>query len=307
MATLAHDVRSCRATVGTRVPVAWISPARAADRRRIDEWCDQVGPVVLDVDRAGHPQQAAAVAIVTWNTHIGAGRLEELVSQLRRGAFTDGTQLPFVVLLQEARRTGLREAAAELDVGLVYAPATRNDSGDDRGTAIVTDLPLSDLLLIELPFERQRRVAIVATATGRTALGSWQLRVATVHLETRTSLRRGSPAAARARQADAFIEAIGSPPMPVVVGGDLNTSWGEDEPAAKAMREAFPDALPADQRMTFAGPLGLRAPLDYLLARGTPAPLEVRMIRERFGSDHHPLLSVVRWNVRGVEEPPLDR
>ena len=77
------------------------------------------------------------------------------------------------------------------------------------GNAIVATFPLEDPLLVELPIERQRRVAIAATLTGATTTGAaWHVRVADVHLDTALALTRGGPFAARERQAEALIGAL---------------------------------------------------------------------------------------------------
>jgi endonuclease/exonuclease/phosphatase family metal-dependent hydrolase len=303
MATLSGSNRPCRATIGdASVAVTWVAPDAASHRRKLDAVCDLIGPAILDLrlskaSRVSGPSglpAADAVAVATWNTHMGSGHLDAFVQELSGGPLTGHRRLPIVLLLQEARRTGLRETAAALDLSLIYAPAMPNERGsDDRGNAILTSLPLGDVVLVELPFERQRRVAIVATVEGHGPVQPWALRVASVHLETRTSIVRGSPAAARARQARALIGALGASAIPTVIGGDLNASWGEDEPAIRALREAFPDAKPADRPLTFAGPFGLRAPLDYIFARGTRERLDVRRVGRRFGSDHHPVVTVV--------------
>jgi endonuclease/exonuclease/phosphatase (EEP) superfamily protein YafD len=103
---------------------------------------------------------------------------------------------------------------------------------------------------------------------------------------------RGGPAAARRRQAQALIDAISPASLPVIVGGDLNTSWGDDEPAVRELRRRFPDAE-RTAGATWAGPLGTSAKLDHLFARIGGQRLKVRRIRDRFGSDHCPLITVV--------------
>jgi endonuclease/exonuclease/phosphatase (EEP) superfamily protein YafD len=78
----------------------------------------------------------------------------------------------------------------------------------------------------------------------------------------------------------------------VVIGGDLNTSWGDDEPAVRDMRRRFPDAE-RTPGSTWAGPLGMSAKLDHFFARTGGVRLEVSKVGDRFGSDHYPLLTVV--------------
>jgi endonuclease/exonuclease/phosphatase family metal-dependent hydrolase len=278
-----------------------MTPDSVRDRRQLDESCDTLGPLFIHSrDAEGEPETAAPVAenlvLATWNTHMAAGDVNGFLERLIRGEFTGGrAAAAYVVLLQEATRTAIRRLSESSSLAVVYAPAMRIAGGpEERGNAILTNLPLTDVQVIELPFERQRRLALAVTVSGRGVdTPPWRLRVANVHLETRSSFVRGSPAAARERQVQALLSVLGASSFPMVVGGDLNTSWGEDEPGFKALRRVFPDGRRADRAPTWVGPLGLGAPLDHLVARGMPGPLEVRRLPERFGSDHHPLVAVV--------------
>jgi endonuclease/exonuclease/phosphatase family metal-dependent hydrolase len=309
--------------------VTWIGPDATRDLGLLDQWCRTVGPLLV---QAPTPAPDAPIVdqltILSWNVHVGGGDLEEIIARLRRGEFTGGRAVPhFILLLQEVHREGddvpLQVAAgspvpraivevppsgARRDIGAVagreslhlfYAPAMRNGrvgAPEDRGIAILATLPLSNLQVIELPFERQRRVALSATVGGRDSSGvQWQLRVADVHVDTALALARGGPFAARKRQVEALIEALESsnPDLPIVVGGDFNTWLGPKEPALEAMRRAFPDTPPQADTTTWRGPLGTGAALDYVFARGAFQSVATRRLAERFGSDHYPLLTVV--------------
>jgi endonuclease/exonuclease/phosphatase family metal-dependent hydrolase len=242
---------------------------------------------------------ANRIAIATWNTHMAAGDVRTFLERLREGELTRPTVVSgYVGLLQEVTRTRIVGLPADPERRVVFAPAMRiADGPEERGNAIVTNLPFTDVAVIELPFERQRRLALAVTVSGRATedAAPWRLRIANVHLETRSSFVRGSPAAARGRQVRALVDVLASSTLPTVVAGDLNTSWGADEPGFKALRLAFPEAHRADRGPTWVGPLGLGAPLDHLMARGLPGELDVRRVTDRFGSDHHPLVTVVRW------------
>jgi endonuclease/exonuclease/phosphatase family metal-dependent hydrolase len=310
-------------------PVTWIVPDDARDHGRLIEWCRTVGPLLVEspADRM-LDGPVGELAVVSWNLHVGGGDLQDLVGRLRRGEFTDGRPVPhFVLLLQEAHRQSatvpaqllagaplpptivehppdgirrdIRIVAANLGLHVFYAPSMRNHrSGfpEDRGSAILSTLPLSDLHVIELPFERQRRVALFATVSGKTAEQSgWTLRLADVHVDTSLAFTRGGPFAARRRQAEALLEALGDSELPTLVGGDFNTWLGPGEPALRVMRRAFP-ATPAQQSAaTWRGPLGARAALDYVFVRGKLTSVSTRMLEDRFGSDHHPLLTLVSF------------
>ena len=331
---------SCHRVVPDRTrAVLWIAPSDARDLDRLVRWCQTVGPVL--VESPGENSASIIVnrlAIVTWNVHVGGGVIEDVVSRLRRSEFAGGnTVSEFVLLLQEAYREGsdiparlpadsplprpiiqrppsgirrdIRTIAERAGLHLFYAPAMRNNSTDkpapseDRGTAILSTLPLADLQVIELPFERQRRVALAATVAGQTRAGvAWQLRLANVQLDTALALTRGGPIAARRRQAEALVEALdgrpdlmGSGPRterssrPMVLGGDFNTWLGNKEPAVEVMLRAFPDTPREGHAATWRGPLGAHAALDHIFVRGRFRSVTMRRLSSRFGSDHYPL------------------
>ena len=330
-----QPVRSpCQQVVPDRAhPVVWIAPEDARDLERLGRWCQTVGPVVVESPQGDEaPAIADRLAIITWNVHVGGGDLEALISALRTGEMTGGTAPPeFVLLLQEVYREGhdipsrfpagsplprpiierppsgmrrdIRVVAAHAGLHLFYAPAMRNSRGDttaspeDRGTAILSTLPLADLQVIELPFERQRRVALAASVAGRTsASAAWQLRLANVQFDTTLAATRGGPIAARRRQAEALLDALTERSAPfMVLGGDFNTWLGSKEPAVELMRRAFPDTPRAADVATWRGPFGTRAALDHVFVRGPFRDVATRRLAGRFGSDHYPLLTLVEF------------
>jgi endonuclease/exonuclease/phosphatase family metal-dependent hydrolase len=327
-------VRPCASAVTgegepSAVPIGWIRPEQARDLAELDAWCDAVGPAVIVAGGARPaPVVSGTMAIITWNARVGGGDLEGLVGALRAGALSDGRRIEhFVLLVQEAFRSGslvperrrgravpsriapvprsgrrvdVLHVAERLGLELYYVPSMRNGPGDaggmreDRGNAILSTLPLSDFEAIELPFERQRRVAIGARVTGATSGGEpWAMRVVSVHLDNRAGARRlwvGS-AAARARQASALVRHLPTD-LPLVLGGDLNTWMGSSEPALAIIREALPSrAGRVDGRPTFAA--GLR--LDFLFERVPEAwRMRQQRVEDRFASDHHPVMGELR-------------
>jgi len=269
--------------------------------------------------------------VISWNVHVGGGDVDGLIGRLRSGEFTGGEPIEqFVLLLQEAYRRDdaiparlarsdsvpgriAPTAAREADVGhfrrddglaVLYAPSMRNGIVDlnreDRGNAIVSTIPLDNPLLVELPIERQRRVAVATTLAGVTAAGStWRVRVADVHLDTALALTTGGPFAARRRQTEALIGALAASQAPagdtLIVAGDFNT-WGGHEPALQLLERTFPDLPEAGGGATWSGPLGLHATLDHVFAtRGRARSIDVRRLSGRFGSDHYPLLLTIRF------------
>jgi endonuclease/exonuclease/phosphatase family metal-dependent hydrolase len=245
--------------------------------------------------------------------HVGRGDIVSFVDDLRAGLHTRGRRFRhYVLLLQEAVRTsgvpplseGARGAARiapgsarqsvdivnisrALGASLIYVPSMRNgnsavDPAEDRGNAIVSSMPLSAPVAIELPGERQRRVAIVARAAS--------VSVAVIHLDALGSARRlrlfWTPWM-RDTQLRSMVSLL--PDGPLVVGADLNTWHGRDEMAARSLRALFRDVPLSIDRQGF----GLRV-LDYMFFRtGSPHGASYRQVENRYGSDHQPLVGWV--------------
>jgi endonuclease/exonuclease/phosphatase family metal-dependent hydrolase len=310
--------------------VQWV--IAADDATELDAWCAAVGPAVVvnGVTALVAPQESVdSLLVVSWNIHVGGGDLRLFTEQLRSGMLTDGVPVRhFVLLVQEAyrrdadmpdpgdagrgapriapfppasERRPLDELARELGLSLVYVPSMRNGpvaedgSGEDRGNAILSTLPLYDPVALELPVVRQRRVAVAAMVGGITSSGSaWQLQVATAHLENRGG-RDVVGISGRAEQAAWLLQAL--PPSELaVLGGDLNT-WvqGTHEPATRVLRRhylATPTALPRGP--THVSHLVVRAHLDYLFARLPGGRMnEYDRAASAYGSDHFAVLAWV--------------
>ena len=186
-----------------------------------------------------------------------------------------------------------------------YLPARRNRlrpagaTAADRGVAILSTLPLSNLEAIELPLERQRRLALSAVVRGTSASGHpWQLRVVNVHLENRSGARRvwSRAAASRTRQTEALLEALAlspvesaNPGLPLIVGGDFNTWFGRREHALHLLRSRFEAWAGEDARPTMPAHDWR---LDYLFPRlTTPLRTTHQRLDSPFGSDHYPVVA----------------
>jgi endonuclease/exonuclease/phosphatase family metal-dependent hydrolase len=302
--------------------LTWLAPAASTDLRSLDRWRRSVGPaLVVNTSTADRPVRQ--MLVVSWNTAVGSADVLELLQELR-GRY--GSEVPIVLLLQEAfrkgqevphdlgkdvrfasrlglsgepgnRRLDIAAIAATSGFNVYYAPSMRNGSpstsDEDRGNAILSSVPLSDLTAIELPFERQRRVAIAATVAGTRADGqAWKLRVVSVHLDNVAGLRRlwvfGSEAA-RTRQARALAAYLADP-APTVLAGDFNTWFGFSDRAYRETARAFRAPLPSDRRATFRGLLRL----DHVFFR-LPDGWRATCQRgsSRFGSDHYPLIATI--------------
>ena len=319
---------TCAARVvhATSGSIAWHA-GPVEDTGALDQWCRGVGPPVFV------PAPAAAVAVtppalrdivvVSWNAHLADGRLADLIAALRAGHLTNGEPVHhFVLLLQELYRRGrdvppfaasarsafaitardpraadVNDHARTLGLATLYVPSMRNGAEvfEDRGNAIVSTERLLDPLALDLPFERQRRVAIGASIMVRTAAGATRLNVVNAHLEPLSS-----PASLwvfrnpRRRQVAALLDLLRRPRFEAggrvagtVLGGDFNTIQGGMEEDAYARARAWSHSLISeDTRSTHH-----MGRIDYLFFRLTPEWLATSArMAPKFGSDHHPVL-----------------
>ena len=317
-----------------QAPVRWVRPEGPDDGTRLDAWCWAVGPPYRALgESAAESAVADSVAVVVWNTHVGGAEIQRFLSDLRAGHLTDGRPVEqFVLLLQEVHREGravpqsppswtatakrirsVPPGEARVDVATLaareglhvfYAPSMRNGSpGDggppeDRGNAILSTLPLSEATAAELPYERQRRVAVFASVEGRDTDGRpWKVRFVSVHLDNRAAMSRiyRSFGAAQSNQARGLIAALGGEDA-TVVGGDLNTWYREDQAGAVELLQArFASLAHRPRSKTAALPLLPDVTLDHLFF-GLPDQWEARydVVDDRYASDHSPLLGWVR-------------
>ncbi len=197
--------------------------------------------------------------------------------------FPEGLKVPLPI--EEPERPGVGPRidivayAKKCGLALFYAPSMRNgdrefgDQREDKGNAILSSLPLHDFIALELPFETQRRVAVVATIEYP---GGDSLRIANVHLDVSPSLWRvlKTGNSSRLRQALGTVEALnrversrsGQPFDPTqecpgtcpdsltfristVLAGDLNT-WTGNQTVILHLNDHFPDSPPFDSLPT---------------------------------------------------------
>ncbi len=244
--------------------------------------CSQAPPPVAS------PTLPIDLAIVTWNMHIGAGDLPRLVDDLTAGRLTPAVPDNYLLLLQEATDDGPHDPAVlarDRQLSFVFEPL-RLRKGRMVGNAMLSTLPLSNVRLFELPRERVRRGAILAS----TVLAGQPLVVVDVHLENRVSLMRGLlfSDGPRARQAQALMDTL--PQGHAIAGGDLNTWLGPDEPALTIFAARFPDTPTEPLEPTVRD----RLRLDHLFF-DVPDGWQVRRwsLRDYYGSDHRPVVGVV--------------
>ncbi len=315
----------------TAQPIRWTCAAPPADLPALRRWRAGVGPV-----RVGHaaPRGAAAgragrwpLSVAVWNAKVGDGAIRALWDHLmREGA---AAARPAVLLLQEVFATG-RDVAAPTTtttawasrigpvppggpradivsfaraagLSLLYVPSMRNghparDPPEDRGNAILANVPLSAPRAIELPFERQRRVAVAADVT----IAGTAITLCSIHLDNRSPWRRAwrTLGSARRRQMAGFLDVFpeDADTHPHVLGGDLNT-WvaGRREGAYRLARAGFPLPPRPDPRPTHHFEIGgwLRHS-DHLMFRLPPGwHGEYHRLSDTYGSDHYPLVGTV--------------
>lgn len=317
-------VRNDAAELAALAPaVSWFGPQPTAELAAISTWRRSVGPPLVVGNATGETSPADSMVVVNWNMHVGGGDLARLYADVRREA---GPDLPIVFLIQEAYRSGsevprtldagasfaalirsrrrdgtreeIRAVAQSLGLHAYYVPSMRNGgppSDEDRGNAILATIPLHDLSAIELPFERQRRVAVAATVTGRTAAGApWSVRLVSTHLDNMVGARRlwiAGGEFGRTRQARGLLSALNDP-APLVLGGDLNTWFGFQDSAYRATARAFPQTIVTDRRATFRGLLRLDH-MFFRLKDGWTA--NFRRANDSYDSDHYPLIGRVEF------------
>ena len=286
------------------------------DASELAAWRAEVGPPVIFAAAAGDvTAPITQLIVVSWNVHVGGGRVVELVEWLRRRAAAGGLNAGFVLLLQEAYRAGgeipphtpgarvpgtIRPVRPALDVtalgrylrmSVAYFPSMRNGEGnpgaagddrEDRGSAILSTDPMTDVEGIELPFGKQRRVAVAATITPRGALPA--LRVIAAHLDTISQGQR--------RQADDLARRItelrtSRPSLPLIVGVDANAFFGTRDAVFKRLQTAVQLAPNCDTRSTAA--FGRR--LDFVFSTLDSSHIRsCETLPEKYGSDHRPIV-----------------
>ena len=308
---------SALSCIGPVDGVTWVHWT-GARQDALDQWCASVGPPVR---RA--PDTAMAdikrLLVVTWNVHVGGGQVEDFV----KAHWTDRGQSGLVLLLQETYRAGdavpdsfpkslkvpsaIRPKPRSLDVvrlaerlnmSATYVPSMRNGGAtkagerEDRGNAILSTEPLSDVRAITLPFGKQRRVAVAATVTPRSSTIA-PLRVIATHFDIGGS---------RVAQAEAFGERVaGFSDLPMIVGGDFNSPGGLRDQAVQAVAKRIPmESCGTGRTFTWPQKFNLLAFLDFgrfdfmfsnLESSGLTR--QCQTINDWFKSDHRPVMLTV--------------
>jgi hypothetical protein len=297
--------------------VRWFAPEDVRHRARLDAWCAGVGaPVIQSPEASRGSVSLSDVTFVSWNVHVGNGDVRALVDDLRAGKLTGDRKVShFVLLLQEAlreegappygqdaagarriatsdpARSDILQVSRDLDLSLIYVPSMRNgnasDPASDRGSAILSTLPLSDPVAIELPGERQRRVVILARLQLLPENPGGTAAVGAIHLDALGASRRlwvfWTPWM-RERQVRSLEPLL--PEGALVLGADLNTWHGIDEVAVRLLGRHFRQTPMSRRRVG----LGFRV-LDYLFMRtGDGGSARYMQLESSYGSDHRPIV-----------------
>ena len=307
-------------------PVSGLTWTRWNDNRpTLDLWCRSVGRPVLEMQPPSHkPGDIVGMHIVSWNVHVGAGRLEELLSQWLEDASSAGMGL--TVLLQETFRAGdevpgtyppaltvpkairprrpmpdVAGIAKQFGLSVAYVPSMRNGPAtslaerEDRGNAILSTEFLVDVKAIELPFGKQRRVAVSALIPPRGGEHAQSIRVVSTHFDTGDH---------RVAQSAALSERITYlTDVPLFIGGDLNARRGFHDGAVLALAGRVP-LVSCGTGRTNRWPLRLDVlfpigRLDYMFAATqiTDIVRSCETHQHAYGSDHLPLLMTLNYSL----------
>ena len=318
----------------THSHIDWTRATDSKELSLLDRWAQAVGPPVIRKLVSPSPTDALhELTFVVWNTNVGSADLATFLIDLTQGRLTDGRSVEhFVLLLQEVHRSGpevperpplsgigsnrieslspggwrmgIDALAERTGLALYYVPSMRNgfpgtdERPEDRGNAILSTLPLSRLRAFELPFERERRVAMAARVHGNLRCGlPWSLDWVNVHLDPRSTgwrLHR-SLGAGRARQTEWLLRVLEGE-APTLVAGDFNT-WtrGENEPAVCRMRTRFRSTSEPLGKGTLSLSRFLPSlKVDHVffrLPRGWRS--ECRILEHTYGSDHRALIGQI--------------
>lgn len=307
-----QGVTSC---VGHDGQVRWTRLTDADDRADLDLWCESVGPPVV-ASVASRTSVVRHLTVISWNVAVGAADIDDLLDELQVQVGRDDTH-GVVLLLQEAFRAGplippryparLRVPSAirpgrptadvvalaeRLQMSVAYVPSMRNGHGstaadaEDRGNAILSTEPLSDVEAIELPLGRQRRVAVAASIWPRGQVGP-PLRVVSLHFDTNRAR------VAQARALGRHLERESSR-YPTIAGGDLNALRGRNDEAYRSLARVLAPE-PCGTGRTDAWPARLDIPLgwwrgrlDFVFSSPPVADLvtSCETVEDFHGSDH---------------------
>ena len=314
--------------------VGWDVLGDVGGRATLDQWCRTVGPPAVQAakPRPAEIRSIAIVSwnmhvgggnveglIKKVRALNGMGGPDVGIVLLLQEAFRSGPAVPANyprgIAVPNAIRSkrptpDVMATAASLETTLnvpmsaVYVPSMRNGSSvappaqpselEDRGNAVFSTEPLSDIRAIELPFGRQRRVAVMCTIHPRGAVKR-PLRLVSLHLDTNGDRKAQAEALAQ------MLRPLAEGPIPTIAAGDLNSLWGRGDASFKAINRVLQEE-PCGTRPTNTWPARLdivfgwwRGRIDFIFSTfGTLDRLGMKRtcqtLPDRSGSDHHPVV-----------------
>jgi endonuclease/exonuclease/phosphatase family metal-dependent hydrolase len=174
-------------------------------------------------------------------------------------------------------------------------PATSVSQREDRGNAVLSTEPLTDVTAIELPFGRQRRVAVAATVTPRGSHAK-PIRVIVFHFD------RGDHGVTQAEALAAKVKArADANTIPLVVAGDLNSRKGQRDPAVASVSAQIHPEDACGTGRTFRLPLRtdvlVTKRLDFIFSTLGMFGLTrtCQTLDDAMGSDHVPVIMTVQF------------
>src|SRR5215471_19593049 len=95
---------SCRNLKFTSQPesaiaLSWITPMTSKDKKKLDLWCQTVGPALLRPAQKPGPIRKGRIIVVDWNVHVGNGNVVALIDELTADERKAGRGEPHFVFL----------------------------------------------------------------------------------------------------------------------------------------------------------------------------------------------------------------
>lgn len=272
--------------------------------RKVESMCRNVICVLFVIacfvwDGRGQANAAEPMTlrVLCYNIHYGQGT--DGVYDLERLARVIKAAKPDLVALQEVdvgvKRSGRVHEAQRLGeltgMAVRFGP-TQHFEGGLYGNAVLSRLPISDVVIHPLPYTESSASRVTyprgAIAVTVRLAGDRSLRFISTHFQHNV-------AEDRLEQAQAINALfVRDDKLPSILAGDMN-ALPDSEPIAELLKHW---SLAADPALTPTAPAGQPASrIDYVFYRPekTFRLLEAEVIDEPVASDHRPVLAVFEW------------
>jgi endonuclease/exonuclease/phosphatase family metal-dependent hydrolase len=245
-----------------------------------------IGCAAHQPDPAAAPEQPGRLRVMTYNIHHGRGTDDKV--DIERIAAVINAARPDLVAVQEVdvgvNRSGRIDEAAKLAVltGMhVRFGKARDYGGGDYGQAILSERPITDFAVHELPGDARDEQRIALIATIQAGEGVPEMRFVATHLHHQAE-------AHRVAQAKKLLELLAEEKLPTVVAGDLNA-----EPGSRAMNlllKRWRDTTP-DDALTYPAGEPIKK-IDWILLAGADGwtVTDSEVLDEPVASDHRPVV-----------------